>query len=197
MTPELAEARCGKLTASKAAVIMGKLDTDGLESYVKDLAWERVYGVEDEEPQFESEAMKRGKLLEEHAVEWYVFKTGHDVDRDENRCIEHPDLPFVGASPEALVNDDATLEIKVPLHKAWMEVLARQQVPAEYRWQCRWHLWVTGRQRADFVCWHPRSGGIIVPLHVSAEECKQMHIRAMLVNERVQEWEEVLRRVDR
>ena len=184
------------MRASRAAVIMGKLDTDGLEGYVKTLAWERVYGVEDEEPAFESEAMKRGHLIEQQAVEWYEFKTGFDVDRDENRCIEHPDLPFVGASPEALVNGDAVLEVKCPLHRAWMDVLAKQQVPAEYRWQCRWQLWTTGRERVDFVCYHPRSGGIIVPFHATDEERKQMHMRAIIVDERVQEWEAILRRKD-
>ena len=192
MSPELREARKGKLTASKAAVIMGKLDTDGLEAYVKDLAWERVHGIDDEEPVFESEAMKRGSLLEQDAVEWYEFTTGHDLDRDPDRCIIHPKLEFVGASPEALVNDDATLEVKCPMHKSWMDVLFKQQVPAEYRWQVRWHLWVTGRTRADFVCWHPRGGGIIVPFTVTKDECDQMFTRAVVVNNRVEEWMEIL-----
>lgn len=201
MTPELRQARCGLLTASNAAKFMGKLDTDGLESACRDIAWERVYGVEDDdEPQqWQSEAMKRGAALEADAIAWYEFHTGHEVDADPNRCIPHvfPALAgIVGASPEGLVRAiNATLEVKVPLHKAWMDVLRRQEVPAEYRWQCRWQVWATGSDHAEFLCWHPRPRrGVIVQLRVTDEEAKAMHQRALLVNERVEEWCEILRR---
>ena len=69
MTPELRQARAGKLTASKAGIIMGGLNTKGLADYVMQLAWERVYGVSDD-PGYTSPAMERGTLLEADALAW-------------------------------------------------------------------------------------------------------------------------------
>ena len=59
-TRQLAPNVC-KLTASKAGVIMGGLGTSGLATYVKALAWERVYGARDEE--YRNAAMDRGNEL--------------------------------------------------------------------------------------------------------------------------------------
>lgn len=190
MTPELRQARAGKLTASKAPVTMGGLDTSGLKSYVMDLAWERVYGVPDDEA-FETPAMARGKELESAARDWYAFMTDAVVDHDPDRTIDHPTIPMIAASPDGLMAD-RVLETKCPLHKAWMEVKRTGLVPSEYRWQCRWQMWVTGKQLCDFVCWHPLAGGLIVPIAVTAAECDEMAARAALIEKRICEWVEIL-----
>lgn len=181
-------ARRGKLTASKAAVIMGGLNTSGLDTYVKTLAWERVYGARDED--FQSQSMLRGLEVEPQARRWYAAAIGQEVG--ETGFVQHPQIAYVGASPDGLLAD-RTLQIKCPLHCAWMEVRKTMRVPAEYRWQCRWEAWVCGLRLADFVCFHPQAGGLLIPLQVSDEECDQMASRAELVDQMVGEWVELLK----
>lgn len=188
--------RLGKLTASKAGVIMGGLDTSGLATYVKSLAWERVYGARDEE--YRNAAMDRGNELEPRALDWYESEAGLTLTRTPG-FMQHPTITYVGASPDALVciDREATIpvhsvQVKCPLHGAWMETKRTMQVPAEYRWQCRWEQWVSGVKLCDFVTWHPVAGGLIVPISVTQEECKQMAERAAVVDAMVQKWVAIL-----
>lgn len=180
--------RLGKLTASKAGVIMGGLDTSGLQTYVKSLAWERVYGARDEE--YKSSAMDRGNALEASALDWYEFETCETLVRTPG-FMQHPSIAYVGASPDALM-EGKTVQVKCPLHGAWMETKRTMQVPAEYRWQCRWESWVCGLRACDFVTWHPIAGGLIVPMTVSDAECDQMAERAAIVDAMVRKWVDIL-----
>lgn len=191
MTPELRQARVGKLTASKAAVIMGGLDTSGLASLVKDLAWERVYGITDDEPAYQSAAMERGTLIEAQAREWYAFEADCVVDHDPDLTIDHPTIPMVAASPDGL-RADRVVEIKCPLHKAWMEVKRTHVVPSEYRWQTRWQMWCSAKHACDFVAYHPAAGGLIVPCAVTAAEIEQMTERAALIETKIATWVDIL-----
>lgn len=180
--------RLGKLTASKAGVIMGGLDTSGLQTYVKSLAWERVYGARDEE--YKNAAMERGNALESSALDWYEFETNVSLIRTPG-FMRHDDIAYVGASPDALM-EGKTVQVKCPLHGAWMETKRTMQVPAEYRWQCRWEAWVCGLRACDFVTWHPISGGLIVPFTVTDAECDQMAERAAIVDAMVAKWVDIL-----
>lgn len=186
--------RLGKLTASKAAIIMGKLDTSGLDGYVKDLAWERVNGARDEE--YRNAAMDRGNELEPLALDWYEgISTGYQLIRTPGFML-HPTIAYVGASPDAIALDAGerklTVQTKCPLHRAWMETRRQWLVPSEYRWQCKWEMWVVGVQSCDFVTWHPVAGGLICIERVTPDECAAMAERAALVNERVIKWVEIL-----
>ena len=190
MTPELRQARAGKLTASKAAVVMGGLDTEGLKSYVKDIAWERVYGVPDDEG-FQSEAMRRGQLVEAEALAWYAFETDSVIDHDPNRTLDHPSVPMVSASPDAL-RFDRVVEVKSPLHRAWMEVARTGCVPSEYRWQCRWQMWCAGLTACDFVAYHPKAGGLIVSFPIDDASILAMVERVPIIETKIAEWIEIL-----
>lgn len=178
------------MTASMADVVMGGLATKGLADYVKTLAFERVFGDTSEEG-YRSKAMERGNEVETLALDWYEFHTDQVVDR-EPVTIGHPTIPFVAASPDARL-PDRNIEVKSPLHKAWMDVKKSRKVPAEYRWQCRWQMWVRGVPSCDFVCWHPKPGGLIVPFTVTPEEIEQMTERVFIVDQIVNEWVAVLR----
>lgn len=180
MTPELREQRAGKLTASMAAVIMGGLSTEGLKRYVNRLAFERLYGLPPDDEQFQSRAMDNGNKREQAALEWYAFKTD-SVLMPGGECITHPSLPFVGASPDARL-DDRTIQVKCPIASTWMEYAAKCEVPAEYRWQCRWEMWVCGVNRCDFVVWHPQPGGFVVPFYQGRDYVDAMLERAEHVN---------------
>lgn len=187
-SPEWFAARLGKLTASEAATIMGGLKTDGLASYVMDLAWERVHGARD--AGYQSAAMKRGQQLEPEARGWYEFN--QDCEVELVGLIDHPRVPWCAASPDAR-RPGRVVEIKCLLHRAWMEVQRTRQVPSAYRWQTRWQMWCTGEPACDFVAYHPAAGGLIVPCEVTPAEIEQMTERAYVVNAMVDEWVATLR----
>lgn len=186
---ELSPLRLGKLTASKAAVLMGVLDTSGLATLTKRLAWERVYG-DTAEAGYRGPAMDRGHEVEPAALDWYEFQSERELER--GAFVQHPKIEFVSATPDGLA-PGLVVEAKSPLHGAWMEVKRTGLVPTEYRWQCRWQQWCAGVGHCDFVCYHPVAGGLIVPTSVTDAEIEQMTERAYIVNERVNEWVAILR----
>lgn len=188
-SPEWYAIKAGKFSASKAAVIMGGLDTSGLQSLIKDLAWERVYGPT--EGGFKSAAMQRGNEVEPEGRDWYAF--ARDVIVEQVGFVQHAELPMVGWSPDGLFKmARGGIEAKCPLHKAWMEVKRTGKVPAEYRWQCRWGQWVGELDELDFIAYHPQAGGLIVPCEVTESERQQMAERVALLEPKVQEWVEIL-----
>lgn len=187
-TDEWHSLRAGKWSASKAAVIMGGLETSGLESLIKDIAWERVYGTI--EGSFKSAAMERGNEMEPESRDWYAFEKG--VAIDQVGFIEHATVPNVGWSPDGLIGTDGAIEAKNPLHKAWMDVRRTGKVPSEYRWQTRWGMWVGQLYWMDFIAYHPKAGGLIVPCEVTAEEKEQMEERVYVLEKRVAVWMDIL-----
>lgn len=187
-SPEWYAIKAGKWSASKAAIIMGGLDTSGLASLVKDIAWERVFGATD--GGFQSEAMKRGNLLEAMAREWFAEDQGVTVE--QVGFVSHATVPHVGWSPDGLCGPRHGLEAKCPLHKAWMDCKKQMKVPSEYRWQTRWAMWVGELEWMSFVAWHPQSGGILIPCEVTAEEREQMAERVALLEPKVAAWIEVI-----
>lgn len=182
-SPEWFAIKAGKWSASKAAVTMGGLDTAGLSSLIKDIAWERVYGETD--AGFRSSAMERGNVLEPESREYYEFIKGVTVETVG--FIEHGCIPNVGWSPDGIYGKGA-IEAKNPLHKAWMEVKRTGKVPSEYRWQTKWGMWVGELDFLDFVCYHPKAGGLIVSCEVTESEKQQMEERVLLLEKKVSEW---------
>lgn len=172
--------RAGKWSASKAATIMGGLDTKGLADLIKDVAWERVFGPIG--GGFKSAAMERGNELEPEARDWYAFEKGVVVE--QVGFVEHATIPNVGWSPDGLCGAGA-IEAKNPLHRAWMEVNRTRKIPAEYRWQARWAMWVGELEWLDFIVYHPAAGGIVIPAEVTESEKQQMAERVALLETRV------------
>jgi hypothetical protein len=204
MSPELRELRLGKLTASVASIVMAKtpsgLTFDGL---MKTLAWERVHGATEPEG-YESYAMRRGTELEAAGLDWYEFETGVTLDRGLH--VDHPLMPYVAATPDAIVagvwmkrrgkaavqGPRKVIEVKSPLAPAWMQIKNDRAVPGAYYWQTKWQLWCVGTFDGDFVAWHPIGGGVIVPFTVTVDDMLQMAERAALCEYRIAEWVELL-----
>lgn len=181
--------RAGKFSASKGAVIMGGLDTSGLASYLKDLAWERVYGPS--EAGFKSKAMERGNLVEPDARSWYAFD--RDLIVEEVGFVDHGEIPNFGWSPDGLHSKrKGAIEAKCPLHKAWMEVKHKGKVPAEYRWQCRIAQTVGRLDSMDFVAFHPQAGGLVVPCEITEGERDQIAARISTLEPKVQAWVDII-----
>lgn len=181
-TPEWDAIRAGKWSASKGAVIMGGLDTLGLRDLILDLAWGRVYGPPD--PGFKSKAMERGHLVEPESRDWFAFS--RDVSVEEMGFVEHGRIPHFGWSPDGLYDDRRrAIEAKCPLHKAWMHVQETGKVPAEYRWQVKFACFVGQLDGLDFVAYHPKAGGLIVPVEITDSEKDQIEGRLAILEPKV------------
>lgn len=150
-------ARCGKLTASRFAHVMNVLK-DGSpganrRELVTQLAIERLTGVPVDG--FENDAMRRGRELEAEARAAYEADTGELVE--QVAFVDHPELDFVGVSPDGLLGDDGLLEIKCPANMAkHLEALRANEHAREYRWQLQGQLWVTHRKWVKAVSYDPR-----------------------------------------
>lgn len=188
-TPEWHAIRAGKWSASKGAVIMGGLETSGLASYIKDLAWERVYGPT--EGGFKSAAMDRGHVIEPDARDWHAFT--NDVVIEETGFVDHGRIPNLGWSPDGLFDTrKRAIEAKCPLHKAWMETKRTGKVPAEYRWQTRFGIFVGELDGLDFIAYHPQAGGLVVPCEITEADRDQIEARITLLEPKVQAWVEII-----
>lgn len=186
-SPEWHAIKAGKWSASKAATIMGGLDTSGLSSLIQDIAWERVFGPIDNG--FQSDAMERGTIMEAEARRWYEQHRNHPIQ--QVGFVVHATLPTVGWSPDGLIGTGA-VEIKCPLHKAWMSCMKQMLVPAEYRWQTRWGMWVGQLEWQDFAMYHPQPGGLILPCELLPEHAEQMEERVTLLETKVAAWMEII-----
>jgi len=191
-TPEWHAIKAGVWSASKAAVIMGGLDTTGLDNLIKDIAWERVRGPL-EGIGYKSAAMERGNELEPEARDAYAFD--RDVTVLECGFVEHSTIPYVGYSPDGLLQKlKKGIEAKNPGHRAYMETLDKMVIPSQYRWQCRWAMWVGELEELDFIAYHPQQGAIVIPASVTDLEKKQMAERVALLEPKVQKYIDLLKR---
>ena len=188
-SPEWYAIRAGKWTASHAATIMGGLNTLGLESLIRDIAWQRVFGPTAGD--YQSPAMQRGNEMEPVALAWYADERGSQIE--SVGFVTHGEMPNVGWSPDALCGSAGAIEIKCPLHKAWMDVKRTMAVPSEYRWQTRWAMWVGHLRWLDFVVFHPQAGGLIIPCELLPGEAEQMAERIDTLEPQVAEWVEIIR----
>jgi putative phage-type endonuclease len=187
-SPQWYAAKAGKWSGSNAAIIMGGLDTSGLASLIKDLAWERVYGPTP--GGFKSAAMERGNEVEPEARLWYERE--HGVAVEQVGLVGHATLPNVVWSPDGLVTIKKAIEAKCPLHKAMMEVMRTNKVPSEYRWQTKWGMWVGQLEAEDFIAYHPLCGGLVIPCEVTEAEKEQMAERVALLEPKVAYWMEII-----
>lgn len=156
-TDEWALERSGKFTGSRFADVLARNKRTGepLKAY-HDLIWqivvERMTGKPVEGPT--GYALQWGTDVEPSAREAYELETGNSVV--ESGFIQHPMYAFAGCSPDGLIGADAGLEMKCP--KSSIVHLERfvSGVPDEYVPQIQGCMWITGRQRWDFVSFDPR-----------------------------------------
>lgn len=149
--------RAGRLTGSRIKDVMAKSKRDGKylkarQDYMLELATERLTGLVSEE--FWAKATEWGKLHEDYAKAAVEAKTGHFVT--EGGFHIHPELPFVGASPDGLVGDDAGLELKCPFNSLNHVETLLGGMPEEHIPQVQCGLWVTGRTYWWYGSYDPR-----------------------------------------
>lgn len=103
---------------------------------------------------YDSAAMQHGTMHEPLARQVYEARTGNFVS--ETGFHRHPELPFVGGSPDGVIDDDGGFEAKCPFNTANHLQCFLTGMPEEHMAQVQGCMWITGRQWWDFVSYDPR-----------------------------------------
>ena len=144
-------ARLGIATASRYKDIMARTPAPKA-NYSAELVAERLTG--EREDGYKSSDMQWGNDYEPVARLTYKL---NNPDKNVRECgiFIHDDIEC-GASPDGLVDDDGTIEIKCPKTSTHIQTLKSKKLPTQYYWQVQGQLWVTGRKWCDFISYDPR-----------------------------------------
>jgi hypothetical protein len=171
MTPEQKGAwlnqRVGKLTASRMADALDitKAGKHGAKrtALLKTILAERMTG--DAAMGFVSDRMLRGLELEPAGKAEFELRTGRLLK--DCGFFDHPTIDLCGATPDALVADDAIFEMKAPETTTHIEyLLAGNVVPEKYRPQTLLQLACTGRKTVWFASFDPRVRNYQKQMHI-------------------------------
>lgn len=155
-TVEWLKERCGCLTASRMAEAMdflkGGKESEKRRKLKIEIIAERMTDIM--VSRFVNDAMQWGIETEPAARARYEEVTGTLA----SLCgfALHGDIPFFGASPDGLIDDDGLLEVKCPTTTTYTEWLTGGVVPEQHKPQMLAQLAVTGRKWVDFFAFDPR-----------------------------------------
>lgn len=168
--------RLGKFTASifdRVITTTGKLSASH-EEIINRLVAEMIVGEPDET--FQSEAMLRGKELEDDMLEFVNFTQGLNIKPcgfmqataiDENGNVV--DLGY-GCSPDGLDEEARVgLEGKVPLLHTHLSYLAGNCLPKKYKQQVQGSLLVSDFKYWLFCSYHPYVKSLIIKVERDEE----------------------------
>jgi len=189
-TPEWFQARLGIPTASRFGMILtptGKQSTQA-DKYIDKLVAEYLAGQPLEED-IHSYYIDRGVLLEPDARREYEFTNSNDVVK-VGLCLS--DDGSYGASPDGLISDNGTLELKCPKHNTMLENY-RKGFPGKYKPQVQGQLWVCEREYCDFYAYHPLLMPFIVRVNRDDEYIKKLAEAVSEFNEKLEEAKESLK----
>jgi putative phage-type endonuclease len=149
-------ARLGHVTASNMADVMskgkGSAEAIGRYKYKVRLVAERLTQTAAES--FSNAAMEWGVEQEQFAA--MEYEAANNVLTDKTGFWLHPDIKWLGVSPDRLVGHDGLIEVKCPNTTTHLGYLFENKIPTDYFKQIQCQLWVTGRQWCDFVSYDPR-----------------------------------------
>lgn len=152
-TEEWMRARAGIPTASEFSTVMASGKDGGASktrrTYMLKLAGEILTGELSEG--YSNAHMERGKVMEPEARDRYAFMC--DADPVQVGFIRSGSK---GCSPDSLIGDDGLLEIKTKVPWLHLDVLLRDEFPAEHKAQCQGALWVAEREWIDIAVYWPR-----------------------------------------
>lgn len=164
--------RLGKATASNFSCFManeGKAFGEPAKRYALQLALERLTGRKAEHG-FSNDHMERGHEQEPIARMLYEEETFCDVTNGG-----FFDWGDYGDSPDGLVGDDGTVEIKSVLASTHYATLVRGSFDPAYRWQLVGHIDCTGRDWCDFIsyCSDFPEGQQLIVCRLTRDECAE------------------------
>jgi predicted phage-related endonuclease len=120
--------------------------------YMREIVFERLSAAPTHE--VGGYATRWGTDVESFAKEAFELETGHIVAPAE--FVTHPDYPFIGCSPDALIGADGGYESKCPMDEAVHINTWLCGMPDEHKPQVQGCMLVTGRKWWEFVSYDPR-----------------------------------------
>lgn len=149
---EWKKAKLGHVSASSIADVMAKGKGITRHKYMVKLVAERLTGEVSES--YSNDAMAHGveteplaKIAFENVTQTLIEKTGF---------WKHPEIEWLGVSPDGLISTDAVIECKCPNTTTHIDYIFEDRCPVEYYKQIQCQLWVTGRSKAYFVSFDNR-----------------------------------------
>lgn len=169
-TDEWFQARLGKFTASVFDKVLTKTGKPSAQSeeLINRLVAEMIMGEPDDT--FQSEAMLRGKELEEEALDFINFTRGLNLRPcgfaqaiKEGSEGEEDEEEGYGCSPDAIDEENQIgLELKCPLPHTHLAYLAAGCLPPKYLMQVQGSMMVTGFKRWIFCSYHPLLESLVI-----------------------------------
>ena len=156
---EWLKARCGIPTSSnfdKIVTTKGE-PSKQREKYLYRLAVERI--TKRSEETYQSEAMLKGKELEEEARKLYEMVNKVKV-KQVGFCLE--EKPGYGCSPDGIIGKTGMLEVKCPLGSTHVSYLLTGGLVMDYWQQLQGQLLVTGNLWVDVMSYFPGMKPLIV-----------------------------------
>jgi hypothetical protein len=190
-SPEWYAARLGIPTASMFATVMAVGVKGGKSltriAYLNKLAGEILTGEPMEN--YVSDAMERGKLMEDEARDLYTFETGAEPIR----------VGFVrngekGASPDSLIGESGGLEIKSAAAHIQVARLLDGGLPSEHKAQVQGSLWVCEREWWDFCSYCPKLPLLCVRVFRDEDYIKKIANEVELFNVELKQTVEFIRK---
>lgn len=160
-SPEWHDLRLGKVTASRIhGILRGKrgeyLSTR--RQYMEALASERISRKKEE--LFVTQAMRDGIEREGPARQLYEIEQNTTVEI----CgfFNHPTIEMAGASPDGLLGQTGSLQIKCPTLKVHTLTLLDGEMPDKYYPQVQWEMECSHSTWCDFVSYHPDENELFI-----------------------------------
>lgn len=147
MTAQLSPERAGRITASRIAAVLGVDRYRTRDDLLREMVREHFGAVSEFTG---NEATEWGNAHEEDARAGYERTTGRLV-LDAQDFVKHPEVPWLGCSPDGLVDDDGMAEFKCPWRARYRSIVERPNYQAQVQHQ----LACTERAWCDFVIWRP------------------------------------------
>jgi len=191
-TPEWHEARRGILTASRFGDVLAAPHTARYLNYIDDVFGELI-GVPDFLEGDNPPWFRHGKDWEAEAIASYEFNEGVEVAA--HGLIKHPELEFVGCSPDGLVGNDGGVEVKCRKSLDAFEKSVAAGVESVHVPQIQGCMWVTGRQWWDYISYYKNPETADDRMHVFRVHRDEAYITRLEIACRTV-WVEIQRKVE-
>lgn len=116
--------------------------------------------------EYESRYMLHGREYEEQAVQAFEFQTEQETTKVG---FVTADDGLLGCSPDRLVGDHGTLEIKCPAPNTQIGYLLDTSVADEYLVQVQAQMWITERDVSWVSSYHPKLPSVILEIRRDEE----------------------------
>jgi len=155
-TDDWLKMRLGKVTGSRIKDVLskgrGSKPSLTRKSYIYELVAERL--CTEPKEQTRARSLAWGNDVEQYAREAYEIKSGNIVKQVD--FIDHKTIPWVGCSPDGLVNGVGGVEMKCPYDPAVHIKTIAEGMDPDHMPQVQFNMWVCEWQWCDFISYDPR-----------------------------------------